>query len=141
MFLRGAGVSRPAGMPDFPGLARYVGEEMGTAEDAPPRVMLSRWDNENVPTETRPPLDSIFNLLQQEYGASEIEALIAGRRGSRPVVPPGRRAVTRQGAEQPRTHVPHLYWLGLAGQLPVPLLSSEQQLDVSLAQRRGALGA
>ena len=59
VFLRGAGVSRPAGMPDFPGLARYVVEEMGTAEDAPPRVMLSRWDDENVPTETRPPLDSI----------------------------------------------------------------------------------
>ena len=66
-------------MPDFPGLARYVVEEMGTAEDAPPRVMLSRWDDENVPTESRPPLDSIFNLLQQEYGASEIEALIAER--------------------------------------------------------------
>ena len=80
VFLCGAGVSRPAGMPDFPELARYVVQELGTAEDAPSRGMLSQWDDEkNVSVYARPSLDQIFNLLQQEYGARQIEALIAER--------------------------------------------------------------
>ena len=80
VFLCGAGVSRPAGMPDFPELARYVVQELGTAEDAPSRAMLSQWDDDkNVPVYARPSLDQIFNLLQQQYGAGQIEALIAER--------------------------------------------------------------
>ena len=79
VFLCGAGVSYPAGMPDFLGLARYVVNELGAPEDAPSRAMLSRWDDENIPTDARPSLDQIFNLLQQEYAASEIDYLIAER--------------------------------------------------------------
>ena len=75
----GAGVSYPAGMPDFLGLTKYVVKELGTPKDAPSRVMLSRWDDKNVPAEARPSLDQIFNLLQQEYAAGEIDYLIAKR--------------------------------------------------------------
>ena len=84
VFLCGAGVSRPAGMPDFLGLARYVVEELGTPQDAPSRKMLSMWDNENVPEEARSSLDQIFNLLQQEYAAGEIDYLIAKRLKTKP---------------------------------------------------------
>ena len=84
VFLCGAGVSYPAGMPDFPGLARYVVEELGTPQDAPSRKMLSMWDDENIPTDARPSLDQIFNLLQQEYAASEIDYLIAKRLRTKP---------------------------------------------------------
>ena len=79
VFLCGAGVSYPAGMPDFLGLARYVVEEQGTPQDAPSRKMLSRWDNEDVPEDAHPSLDQIFNLLQQEYTAGEIDYLIEKR--------------------------------------------------------------
>ena len=79
VFLCGAGVSYPAGMPDFLGLTRYVVEELGTPEDAPSRTMLSRWDDESIPADARPSLDQIFNLLQQEYAAGEIDYLIAKR--------------------------------------------------------------
>ena len=80
VFLCGAGVSRPAGMPDFPELARYVVQELGTAEDAPSRAMLSQWDDDkNVSVYARPSLDQIFNLLQHEYRAGEIDYLIARR--------------------------------------------------------------
>ncbi len=84
IFLCGAGVSRPAGMPDFLGLARDVVEELGTPEDAPARTMLSRWDDESIPADARPSLDQIFNLLQQEYAAGEIDYLIAKRLRTKP---------------------------------------------------------
>ena len=79
VFLCGAGVSYPAGMPDFLGLARYVVKGLGTPQDAPSRKMLSMWDNEDIPEDARPSLDQIFNLLQQEYTAGEIDYLIAKR--------------------------------------------------------------
>ena len=84
VFLCGAGVSRPAGMPDFPGLARDVVEELGTSEDTPSRTMLSRWDDESIPADARPSLDQILNLLQQEYAAGEIDYLIAKRLKTKP---------------------------------------------------------
>lgn len=77
VFLCGAGVSYPAGMPDFEGLARFVVEELGTPRDAPSWDMLSRWQDESVPAGARPSVDQIFNLLQQEYAAGEIDYLIA----------------------------------------------------------------
>ena len=84
VFLCGAGVSYPAGMPDFLGLARYVVEEQGAPQDAQSRKMLSMWDNEDIPEDARPSLDQIFNLLQQEYAAGEIDYLIAKRLKTKP---------------------------------------------------------
>ena len=84
VFLCGAGVSYPAGMPNFLGLARYVVEELGTPQDAPSRKMLSRWDDEDVPEDARPSLDQIFNLLQQEYTADEIDYRIVKRLKTKP---------------------------------------------------------
>ena len=84
VFLCGAGVSYPAGMPTFLGLAQYVIQELGTPLGAPSREMLSIWDNCEIPEATRPSLDQIFNLLQLEYEVSEIEYLIAKRLKTRP---------------------------------------------------------
>ena len=84
VFLCGAGVSYPAGMPDFPGLARYVVDALGTPRDAQSREMLSMWDNDGIPAGARPSLDQIFNLLQQEYPASEVDYLIAKRLRTKP---------------------------------------------------------
>ena len=84
VFLCGAGVSYPAGMPDFLELAKYVVKELGTPQDAPSREMLSMWGNKDVPEGARPSLDQIFNLLQQEYAAGEIDYLIAKRLKTKP---------------------------------------------------------
>ena len=84
VFLCGAGVSYPAGMPDFLELAKYVIEEQGAPQDAQSRKMLSMWDNEDIPEGARPSLDQIFNLLQQEYTADEIDYLIAKRLKTKP---------------------------------------------------------
>ena len=84
VFLCGAGVSYPAGMPDFLELAKYVVEELGAPQDAPSRKMLARWGNEDIPEDARPSLDQIFNLLQQEYTPGEIDYLIAKRLKTKP---------------------------------------------------------
>ena len=44
------------------------------------------WKNEKIPPDGKPPLDQIFNLLQQEYAASEIDYLIAKRLKTKPGV-------------------------------------------------------
>ena len=84
VFLCGAGVSYPAGMPNFLGLAQHVIQELGTPPSAPSREMLSFWDNGEISDSARPSLDQIFNLLQMEYEVGEIESLIAKRLRTRP---------------------------------------------------------
>ena len=84
VFLCGAGVSIPAGMPNFLGLAKSVADELGVSQDAHLRRLLSYWEDERFPEAARPPLDQIFNLLQQEYPASEIDYLIARRLRTKP---------------------------------------------------------
>ena len=78
VFFCGAGVSYPTGMPDFLQLARRVVDELGAPDDAPSRQLLSQWDCQGPPEAARPPLDQIFNLLQQrEYTPEEIDYQIA----------------------------------------------------------------
>lgn len=85
VFFCGAGVSYPAGMPDFLQLARNVLDELGVPEDAPSRRLLSQWDGQGPPEAARPPLDQIFNLLQQrEYTPEEVDYRIARRLKTRP---------------------------------------------------------
>ena len=79
VFLCGAGVSYPAGMPDFLGLARFVVGELGTPKSYASRDMLSMWEEGTIPAGARPSLDQIFNLLQQEYPPGEVDYLIAKR--------------------------------------------------------------
>ena len=57
VFLCGAGVSYPAGMPTFLGLARHVVHELGAPDDAASRKLLAWWDREDLPEEAGPPLD------------------------------------------------------------------------------------
>ena len=85
VFLCGAGVSYPSGMPNFLELAKYVVEEQGAPQDAQSRKMLSMWDDGDIPEDARPSLDQIFNLLQQkEYAPGEIDYLIAKRLKTKP---------------------------------------------------------
>jgi len=71
VFLCVGGVSYPAGMPDFLGLEKHV----------------VHWARPKMPRhagcchgrDARPPLDQVFNLLQQEYDSGEVDSLIAKR--------------------------------------------------------------
>ena len=77
VFLCGAGVSLPSGMPTFVGLTRYVIEFFDPPADSEIVAAFRPWldgqSGANVP------LDQIFNLLHLEYGKDEVNALVTER--------------------------------------------------------------
>ena len=69
VFFCGAGVSRPAGLPSFPELARRVMKALGTGASAKSRTLLEQSDGAQS-------LDHVFNLLQQEYRREEVDEAV-----------------------------------------------------------------
>lgn len=77
VFLCGAGVSQPSGMPTFVGLAQYVIEFFDPSADSEIMVAFRPWlDGQSA---ANVPLDPIFNLLHLEYGKDEVNALVTER--------------------------------------------------------------
>jgi len=70
VFFCGAGVSIPAGLPDFRGLTKRVMAALGTSSQA-----KSRWQFE-LSTEASN-LDQVFNLLKLEYRPDEVEDVVS----------------------------------------------------------------
>lgn len=79
VFLCGSGVSIPAGMPGFLGLAKYVFDKLNVPQDANLRSLLTLAENESTPEAARPSLDLIFNQLQRDYPLGEIDNHVASR--------------------------------------------------------------
>lgn len=77
VFLCGAGVSLPSGMPTFVGLTRYVIESFDPPADSEIMAVFRPWlDGQSA---ANVPLDQIFNLLHLEYGKDEVNALVTER--------------------------------------------------------------
>lgn len=80
VFFCGAGISRPAGLPDFLTLTKQVVHKLGMPGDAKSRALWGKVEQELEQSSPNldfvPPLDQIFNLLQQEYGAGYIDDLV-----------------------------------------------------------------
>ncbi|BAN48482.1 SIR2 family protein [Metapseudomonas resinovorans] len=77
VFLCGAGVSLPSGMPTFVGLTRYVIEFFDPPADSEIMTAFRPWlDSQSA---ANVPLDQIFNLLHLEYGKDEVNALVTER--------------------------------------------------------------
>ncbi|WP_353980912.1 SIR2 family protein [Salinicola endophyticus] len=77
VFLCGAGVSQPSGMPSFVGLTQHVIEFFDPPEDSPIMTAFQSWLDD--PYGPNVPLDQIFNLMHQEYGRDEVNALVTER--------------------------------------------------------------
>lgn len=85
VFLCGAGVSIPAGMPDFASLTERVIDYLGAPEDGRISKDFAPWkktpspemDGSCVPITARTPLDHIFNSLQAEYGPVQVNNAVA----------------------------------------------------------------
>lgn len=74
VFLCGAGVSLPSGMPTFVGLTRYVVEFFDPPADSDIMTAFRPWlDGQSA---ANVPLDQIFNLLHLEYGKDEVNTLV-----------------------------------------------------------------
>lgn len=77
VFLCGAGVSLPSGMPSFIGLTQHVIDFFDPPEDSEIMMAFQPWiDN---PAGSNMPLDQVFNLLHQEYGKDAVNALVTAR--------------------------------------------------------------
>ena len=78
VFLCGAGVSVPAGMPTFVQLTEFVMTDLAPAEESDIVQAFESWVNaeSNIPARARTPLDQIFNMLQQEYGRDPVGKLV-----------------------------------------------------------------
>jgi hypothetical protein len=69
VFFCGAGVSMPAGWPNFPKLTQRVMQVFGTSPDAPSRRLFEQSGEVN--------LDQVFNRLNEEYSRDEVERTVS----------------------------------------------------------------
>ncbi|WDG77768.1 SIR2 family protein [Pseudomonas chlororaphis] len=77
VFLCGAGVSLPSGMPTFVGLTQHVIDFFDPPADSDIMTAFRPWlDGQSA---ANVPLDQIFNLLHLEYGKDEVNALVTER--------------------------------------------------------------
>ncbi len=74
VFFCGAGISLPAGLPNFATLAKKIIDDLGSPADSKARMLLERSGSD---TDFAPPLDQVFTLLQQEYGDTYIETVVS----------------------------------------------------------------
>ena len=79
VFLCGAGISIPSGMPTFVSLTKHVLDTLKVPVDAPASQAFRPWLEDQVAESARTPLDQIFNTLQQEYGRDHIGQIVAER--------------------------------------------------------------
>ncbi|SDS25213.1 SIR2 family protein [Pseudomonas oryzae] len=77
VFLCGAGVSLPSGMPTFVGLTQYVIDFFDPPADSEIMAAFLPWLDDQSAANV--PLDQIFNLLHLEYGKDEVNALVTER--------------------------------------------------------------
>lgn len=77
VFLCGAGVSSPSGMPTFVGLTRHVIDFFDPPADSEIMTAFRPWLDGHSAANV--PLDQIFNLLHLEYGKDEVNALVTER--------------------------------------------------------------
>ena len=79
VFLCGAGVSVPAGMPTFVRLTELIVKDLAPAEESDIVQAFEPWidADTNIPARARTSLDQIFNMLQQEYGQDQVGRLVA----------------------------------------------------------------
>ena len=81
VFLCGAGVSIPAGLPGFVDLTGHVIDEVDPPQDSEIRQAFGPWIDRDsaVPGGVRPGLDHLFQLLNREYGRDRIARIVWGR--------------------------------------------------------------
>jgi hypothetical protein len=90
VFLCGAGVSIPSGMPTFVDLTQHVIDRLDPHSESEIRKAFSPWIDQKlgVPATARTTLDQVFNLLQLEYGRDQVGRLVSERLATDPKTTP-----------------------------------------------------
>ena len=78
VFLCGAGVSIPAGLPGFVDLTRHVIDEVDPPQDSEIRRAFGPWIDKDstVLGGVRPGLDHLFQLMNREYGRERVARIV-----------------------------------------------------------------
>ncbi|WP_421937284.1 SIR2 family protein [Phenylobacterium sp.] len=76
IFFCGAGVSMPAGLPNFQKLALTALQRLGVPASAAAAAIMTRALSEKDPLFS-PSMDRVFSVLQRDYGAAQVEAAVA----------------------------------------------------------------
>lgn len=78
VFLCGAGVSKPAGLPNFLKLAQDVTREVGPPPNCEIRQALQTYDDAASPVAEwcRPSLDRVFQMLYEKYGREQVDRVV-----------------------------------------------------------------
>lgn len=84
VFLCGAGVSYPAGFPDFKKLTEFVLDDLGVPAEDNSRQMFDRWSLPDADTSSAPSFDQIFNEIYQNYPSGEVDFRISKRLKTKP---------------------------------------------------------
>ncbi|KQN76361.1 hypothetical protein ASF04_25530 [Duganella sp. Leaf61] len=79
VFLCGAGVSFPSGMPTFVDLTKHVIKNFAPPSNSEVMKAFGPWRRTKKQTGANVPLDQIFNLLYLEYGKDAVNALVTER--------------------------------------------------------------
>ena len=100
VFLCGAGVSIPAGMPNFLDLARHVTDELDPPSDSAIRRALLTYDTTGAPEDEwyRPSLDRVFQRLYQQYGREQVAKIVWEKLNQPPKPQPHHGIVARLSA-------------------------------------------
>ena len=77
IFLCGAGISMPAGLPSFNSLTRSVVQRLGAPDNSFTRPFLDRQEGVNENGGELPALDQVFGYLQREYGSARVERVVS----------------------------------------------------------------
>lgn len=77
VFLCGAGVSAPAGLPGFQNLTLETMNRLGVDPSSDARIAFKPWIDQSVPENARPSFDLIFNSLQQTFDRDQVGRHVA----------------------------------------------------------------
>ena len=100
VFLCGAGVSIPAGMPSFLGLAQHVTDEVDPPLDSEIRRALQTHETDSSVVEWyRPSLDRVFQMLYQQYGREQVVKIVWNQLNEPPQSQRHHRIVARLSAD------------------------------------------
>jgi hypothetical protein len=91
VFLCGAGISIPSGLPSFWELTKYVIDKIGPSSDSDIAKAFAPWnddrpESEQISITARVPLDQIFNLLNNSIGKENVDRHVFDKLSSKRII-------------------------------------------------------
>lgn len=92
VFLCGAGISMPSGLPNFVQLTGGVFDCLHVSANSPLRKSLMSLEDASKKTSNEMPLGHIFDTLYKDYGKEKVNRIVAKKLSTSVDAPPAKRA-------------------------------------------------